>query len=140
MRDTIDSLPPLRAEDTLPPPLRVARLAEALYVPMGLLLILGLPLDDPLAFALVGAQVAAAAAIFVGLGRRSRLAWIAAMLLASYFLFGILARGPEVARRAFAGETVYQVALVPLVWVFLTQLVVLVSCLALARSWRTVLR
>ncbi|HEX8697175.1 MAG TPA: hypothetical protein VF746_32445 [Longimicrobium sp.] len=112
--------------------LRAARIGEALFLPAGLLMWMAQPLDQPAALLAVGLQLAVAAAALVGLGRRSRLAWGAALLLAAFFVQKILARGHVLLEQALAtGSREHQIGLALAAWVLATQLVVLVSCLAM---------
>ena len=114
----------------LPLPLRVAAVAEALYLPMGLFLVLNLPLDDPWSFVMVGAQLSVAVAAFLGLRRGSRGGWVMAMVLAVYMLVGLAERAPPLLADTSAfPDRAIAVALVIMGWVALTQLVVLVACL-----------
>lgn len=128
----------------LPWQLRAARLAEGLFLPVGFFLLASIPLNEPLPFAMVAAQLAVAVAAFVGLKRRRLWAWAMAMTLAAFFVARILTNAPGMAREvmdathggAEAARTamVYSVALAG--WAFLTQLAVLLCCLALLPGWR----
>ena|SRR3712207_132543 len=133
--------PPRPAAAPLPWQLRVARLAETLYVPVAVFLLLGLSAAyDPLAIVLVLFQIGMAVTVIVRLKRRSRFAWVAAMVLAVYILVGMAMRAGPVVRTALERpEPPYLAAVAILAWVALTQLVVLASCAAL-RDWRTALR
>ena len=133
--------PPHPAAGPLPWQLRAARGAETLYVPVAVFLLFGLlSAADPLAVVLVLFQIGMAVTVIVQLKRRSRFAWVAAMLLAVYILAGMAMRAGPVVRTALERpEPPYLAAVAILAWVALTQLVVLVSCAAL-RDWRTALR
>ena len=129
------SAPPETAYPPLPRskpplPLRVAAAAEGLYLPMGLFLVLNLPLDDPWSFVIVGAQLAVAVAAFLGLRRGSRAGWVLAMVLAAYMLFGLVRRAPPLlGDAAVLPDRALFVAVAIMGWVALTQLTVLVACL-----------
>ena len=126
----------------LPWQLRAARLAEGLFLPVGIFFLASIPLDEVAMLAIVGAQVAAAVAAFVGLKRRRRWAWLLAMALAALFMGRIVVNAPLLADQAemFPGAMVYIVALVG--WAFLTQLAVLLCCVTLfpGGRWRAELR
>jgi hypothetical protein len=132
---------PAPSAAALPWQLRVARVAEMLYLPVGAFILAGVPRTDYLTFVLVLFQVAMAVVVIVRLKQRSRHAWVAAMLLAAYILIGVVLRAPSLLRSAGAGRwaapSVVAVTLVG--WVALTQVAVLASCLAL-REWRAELR
>ncbi|HYJ81006.1 MAG TPA: hypothetical protein VEW03_15445 [Longimicrobiaceae bacterium] len=129
------------ARETLPWQLRLARLGEGLFFPVGALLMAAIPFDQPLALAAVGAQLAVAVFAFRGLKRRSRLAWLAALALAAFLLVRIVLYMGPLAREALgAGGSAFTLPLALAGWVFATQLLVLVGCLALLGTSRTVLR
>ncbi|HEX2186349.1 MAG TPA: hypothetical protein VHN78_12675 [Chloroflexota bacterium] len=116
----------------LPWQLRAARAGEALFLPAGLLMWMAQPLDQPAALVVVGLQIVVAAAAFVGLGRRSRLAWGAALLLAAFFIQKILRHGFVLVEQVLAtGSREHQIGLALAAWVLVTQAVVLVGCLAM---------
>lgn len=133
--------PASAARAALPWQLRVARVAEMLYLPVGAFILAGVPRTEYLTFVLVLFQVAMAVIVIIRLKQRSRYAWVAAMLLAAYILIGIAMRAPSLLRSAgeggWAAPSIAAVAIVA--WVALTQLAVLSSCLAL-REWRAELR
>lgn len=132
-----------REKAVLPWQLRGAWLAELLFLPVGIVSLAALPLDDGRAWALVGAQVAVVIAAAVGLRRRSRIAWIVAMVLAGYLVYRTVSSAPGLTREVLGiggREMVFPIVL--LAWAFLTQLTVLLFCLALfwRGAWRTELR
>lgn len=123
----------------IPWPLRGAWWFELLFLPVAVVSLAVLPLDDWRAWLIVGAQVAITVAVAVGLRRRSLIAWIAAMALACYFIYRTLANARGVARQVLSvgGDDVV-LPVVLLAWAFLTQLGVLLFCLALfwGGRWR----
>ncbi len=123
----------------IPWQLRGAWWFELLFLPVAVLSLLVLPLDDWRAWLIVGAQVAITVAVAVGLRRRSLIAWIAAMALACYFIYRTLANARDVARQVLGvgGDDVV-LPVVMLAWAFLTQLGVLLFCLAMfwGGRWR----
>lgn len=130
-------------EKTLPWQLRGAWLAELLFLPVGLVSLAALPLNDGRAWAIVGAQVAVAVAAAVGLRRRSRIAWFVAMVLAAYLVARTVSNAPGLAREVLGiGGRGMVFPIVMLAWALLTQLAVLLFCLALfwRGCWRTELR
>lgn len=133
-----------RAEEkqVLPWQLRAAFVAEVLFLPVGLLSLAAIPFDDVRALVLVGTQVAIAAAAAYGLARRSRIAWVAAMLLAVLVIGRMLAAAPELSRDIVVGRTDGLIAVIIVGWALLTQTAVLVFCLTLFwhQRWRTLLR
>jgi hypothetical protein len=123
----------------LPWQLRAARAFEMAFLPAVVISMAGLPLNDPVPFVLFGAQAAVAVAVVIGLKRRSRLAWVAAMLLAVLVIGYTLASVPGLAREmpGFSGGTrVLAIALIA--WSVLTQVGVLCFCLAMfwGGRWR----
>lgn len=124
---------PHRGPAPLPVQLRVARVAELLYLPVVLLAAVGLPLGGgpgrALALLMVLLQAALVVVLFFKLGRGSRVAWIVAMVLAAYVLLNFVVQ----ARRLFAGGA-WMLGVVPAAltaWGLLMQLVVLGACLSL---------
>jgi hypothetical protein len=129
---------------SLPAPLRIARAAELLYFPVVGFMLLGLPVPanraEALATAFLSAQAIAAVAVAVGLGRRRRWAWVLALVLAAWVILGIVLRGGDVVRAAFATPSLaLRLSVALLAWTFLTQLIALAGCLS-TRNWREVLR
>jgi len=116
--------------------LRGAWVFEMLFLPVAVISLAALPLNDPVPWVLVGAQAAVAVAVVFGLRRRSRIAWVAAMLLAALVIGRTLASVPGLAREmsgsAARGDFVIAIAIIA--WAVLTQLGVLLFCLAL--FWR----
>ena len=130
-------------DDTrLPWQLRLARLGEGLFLPVGVLLMAAIPFDQPLALVAVGAQLAVAIFAFRGFKRRSRVAWMAGMTLAVFIVIRIILRIGPLLREAEAmgpwGTAAYY-SVVLIGWVLVTQLMVLIGCVALFGTWRTVL-
>jgi len=124
----------------LPWQLRGARVFEMLFLPVAVVSLAALPLDEGAAWALVGAQAAVAVAVIYGLRRRSRLAWVAAMLLAALVVGRTLASVPGLARE-MAGSPArdqFVLAVAIIAWAVLTQLGVLLFCLAMfwGGHWR----
>ncbi len=120
--------------------LRGARIFEMLFLPVALVSLAALPLNEGKAWALVGVQTAVAVAVVVGLKRRSRLAWVAAMLLAALVIGRTLASVPGLAREMADSPTrdPFVLAIAIIAWAVLTQLGVLLFCLALfwGGRWR----
>lgn len=121
--------------------LRLAALAELLYVPVPLFLALAsFPADGVgrrlLLVYLV--QAFAAAAIAVGLRRGWWAARVAALLLAAFVLALAFVQGPAIVTAAFArGDTVSVVALAVAAWAWVTQMAVFAGALPdLTRSGR----
>lgn len=141
MTDTAEAT---RAEEkpVLPWQLRAAFLAEVLFLPVGLLSLAALPFDDVRAWVLVGTQVAIAAAAAYGLARRSRIAWVAAMVLAVLVIGRMLVAAPGLSRDIVVGRTDGLVAVVIVGWALLTQTAVLAFCVTLFwhQRWRRLLR
>jgi hypothetical protein len=129
------------AELGLPWQIRAARLAEGLFLPVGVFSLATIPLDDFGALVKVGVQVAVAVAAFVGLGRRRRWAWVAAIALAIVLIVQMVASVPELAHESMGSRDTLMIAVVIVGWAFLTQMVVLSFCLTLfyGRRWRTAL-
>ena len=120
---------PRAPKPRLPGPLRAARIAEGLYLPVAIYLFLGVDLSDTTTLALAAVQIGAAVAALVGMGRRKTWGWVLAIVLALYILGSIALRAPEVARAAAeTGHAGFVVALVLVGYVALTQLVVLIGC------------
>jgi ABC-type uncharacterized transport system permease subunit len=131
-----------RTGPTLPTPLRVIRVAEMLFFPVVAFLLLCLPVPSTAregSFTEAGQYVVWAVwavAVVVMLGRRRRWGWVLALALATWVVVTILVRGAPVVRTALAHPSLpVHIALGLLAWTFLTQLVVLVSCLTFTR-WR----
>jgi len=126
----------------LPWQIRAARIAEGLFLPVGVFSLAAIPLNEIVPLAAVGAQVAVATAAFVGLKRRRRWAWVAAMVLAAFFITRIVSSAPTLAHAAAETGTSLVVPVALTGWAFLTQLAVLLCCLTLlpGRRWRTELR
>jgi hypothetical protein len=124
----------------IPWQLRGAWWFEMLFLPVVVVSLAALPLDDGKAWALVGAQAAVAVAVIYGLKRRSRLAWVAAMLLAALVVGRTLASVPGLARDMAGGPARDQfvIAVAIVAWAVLTQLGVLLFCLAMfwGGRWR----
>jgi len=115
--------------------LRGARVFEMAFLPAVVISMAALPLNDPVPWVLVGAQAAVAVAVVIGLKRRSRLAWLAAMLLAALVVGYTLASVPGLAREMTGlGHGSFAVAVAIVAWSVLTQIGVLLFCLAL--FWR----
>lgn len=124
----------------LPWQLRLARLGEGLFLPVGALLMAAIPFEQPLALLVVGAQLVIAIYAFNGLKRRSRTAWIAALVLAAFMVVRIaLHMVPVVSAALDAGGSASTISIALAGWVFVAQSMVLVGCLALLGTWRTVL-
>jgi hypothetical protein len=132
-----------REKVVLPWQLRGAWLAELLFVPVGIVSLAELPLNDGRVWAMVSAQVAVAVAVAVGLRRRSRIAWVVAIVLAAYVVYRTVSSAPGLTREVLGiGGREMVFPIVVLAWAFLTQLTVLLFCLALfwRGAWRTELR
>lgn len=125
----------------LPWQVRTARLAEGLFLPVGVFSLATIPLDDFGALAKVGVQVAVAVAAFVGLGRRRRWAWVAAMALSIVLIVQMVASVPGLTHAAMGNRDTLMIAVGIVGWAFLTQMIVLCFCLTLfyGRRWRTAL-
>lgn len=128
-------------EAGLPWQIRGARLAELMFLPVGVFSLATIPLDEIGTLAKVGAQVAAAVAAFLGLKRRRRWAWLLAMALAAFLVAGMVLRAPGLARASLDDRGTL-VAITMVGWAFLTQLAVLLCCATLIPGgrWRTELR
>jgi hypothetical protein len=129
-------------EPGLPWQIRIARMAEGLFLPVGVFSLATIPLDEIGALAKVGVQVAVAVAAFVGLGRRRLWAWVAAMALAIFLMVQMVLSMPGLTHAAMGSRDTLLVAVVIVGWAFLTQVTVLSFCLTLLadRRWRTALR
>ncbi|HEX2204222.1 MAG TPA: hypothetical protein VHG91_13020 [Longimicrobium sp.] len=127
---------PRAPKPRLPGPVRAARIAEGLYLPVAVYLFLGVALTDTGTLALAALQIGAAVAVVVGLGRMRKWAWALAMVLALYILGSIAMRAPDVVRSALeTGHAGFYVALVLVAYVALAQVVVLVGCAMFAKRW-----
>ena len=128
----------LRApRERLPTPLRAARIAELCYFPIAGLLLLALPvpsgedLGEVLAVLIIVAETISAVAVFVGLGRRKRWAWLLGVVLAVWVIGGVLLRGGPVVSAALASHLpALWISVALLAWVLVAQAVVLVSLLS----------
>jgi len=126
----------------MPWPVRGAWVFEMLFLPVGVITLGELPLNEPVAWVLVGSQVIVAIAVVFGLRRRLRIAWVAAMLLAVLLVGRTLASVPGLAREMTGAARADFLAIALIGWAVLTQLGVLLFCLALfwRGRWRTELR
>lgn len=125
----------------LPVQLRVARVAELLYVPVALFAALGTiagassggsSLTEILAVVTILLQVVLAVVLFVKLGQRSRVAWIVAMVLAAYVVLNFSVQAVRFYHAIARGAWLVGIGTVVLAgWAILSQLVVLVACLSL---------
>lgn len=137
---------PRREVERLPPLVQAIRVAELLYFPVAVFMLVALPVPafewsvEMRATLAVIVEAFAAVAVFVGLGKRRLWAFVLAMVLAAWVLINVLLNGWSLVYHAIsAGDPLLLGSSALLVWVFLTQTAALGCALAL-RHPRATLR
>lgn len=129
----------------IPAGVQAARVAEMLYLPVLLYMMLSLPLApmrsnaDMFTLLVLVAEAAFAVAAFIGLRKRSTLGWGLAIVLALWVIVNAGLQGPSRVSWASAhgaGRAVMIAIVGVLLWSVATQVVVLAACLSRAgRDW-----
>jgi hypothetical protein len=126
----------VRPSERLPGLLRAARIAEVLFFPAACFMLLALPVPrldragEVWAYLIIAAEAFAAAAVYVGLGRRRLWAWVLGMVLAAWVLTGVVRAGRIFSLATLPGNGVLIGSIALFAWTMLAQLVVLGCCLA----------